>query len=447
MLHPLIRKLYPLVLACVCALSLTQCKKSHTNPAPPASPAASLVKPPKSMQVIRGNNLVGGINVHLYDSIVVRIIPNDPSDAEKYFFNTTTNDSVGAMQVMGPELDSGGVNVTMFWQTGRQSPRQDVKFYLISNCTSKGCQLLDSVTISAVIKPAWTPVYSDPGYGTLTDIRFISNQSALAVGNYAKGIVRTSDGGASWNATPAFRSDLEQLCFLDSLNGFVTVSNNYAYLTTDGGKTFTQGPWAPPAIGDWSSQDFSMVSASTIYSVGFQGAITKTINGGQSWQKYPGFSFINAFYAISCVDADHCFACGEAGKVVKTSNGGQDWQSLNINLNNHLHAICFLNRDIGFAGGQNGALIRTSDGGSSWTLVPSGLLFTILSIRFFDAQHGVMVSELGEIADTKDGGITWQRECPGSNGISSTLQKAAIRDAKTVFALQGGAILKYNITQ
>ncbi|HEY4338080.1 MAG TPA: hypothetical protein VGM89_19355 [Puia sp.] len=133
MLQPLIRKHYPLVLACVCALSLTQCKKSHPNPAPPAPPPTPLVQPPKSMQVIRGNNLVGGINVHLYDTIVVRIIPNDPSDAEKYFFNTTANDSVGTMQLMGPELDSGGVNVTMFWQTGRQSPRQDVKFYLVND--------------------------------------------------------------------------------------------------------------------------------------------------------------------------------------------------------------------------------------------------------------------------------------------------------------------------
>jgi photosystem II stability/assembly factor-like uncharacterized protein len=397
MLQPFIPRLYPLLLASVCTFSLTQCHKTYTNPAPPVP----LVQPPKSMQVIEGNNLVGGINLNLPDTILVRIIPNDPSDAEKYFFNCSASDSVGNLQVMNLEIDSGGVNATLSRQTGRQSPRQDIKFYLLSNCTTKGCQVLDSVTISAVIKPPWTNVYS--GSGSLTDIRFTSNQTALAIGQFSNGIVRTDDGGASWSATSAFRNDLEQLCFLDSLNGFVTVANDYAYSTTDGGQTFNQGAWTPPIIGDGSSRDFSMVSPNTIYSVGVQGTIVKSVDGGQ------------------------------------------DWQSLNISLNNHLYSICFLNKDIGFAGGQGGALIRTMDGGSTWSFVRTSMHFTIFSIRFFDMQHGVVVSETGEIADTNDGGITWRKECPSNNGVFS-LQKAAIKDQKTVFAIQNGSIFRYDIT-
>jgi photosystem II stability/assembly factor-like uncharacterized protein len=439
MSHPFIQRFYPLLLASVCSFSLTQCHKTNTNPVSPVT----LVQPPKSMQVIEGNNLVGGVGLTLPDTIIVRIIPNDLSDAEKYFFNSTSNDSVGNLQVMNLEIDSGGVNVTLSWQTGRKSPRQDIKFYLNSNCTTKGCQVLDSVTISVLIKQTWTNVYS--GSGNLTDIRFTSDQTALAVGNYFTGIVRTVNGGTSWSSTPAFRDDLNQLCFLDSLNGFVTVANNYAYYTTDGGKTFNQGAWAPPIVGDGSSQDFSMPSLNTIYSVGIQGTIVKSVDDGQSWQKYPGFSFINEFFALTCIDPNNCFACGEAGKVVKTSDGGQNWQSSNINLNNYLSAICFLNKDIGFAGGQGGALIRTMDGGSTWNLVRTNLHFTIFSIRFFDMQHGVVVSQTGEIADTNDGGITWQEECPGDNGVFG-LQKAAIKDLKTVFAVQNGSIFRYDIT-
>jgi photosystem II stability/assembly factor-like uncharacterized protein len=428
-----------LLLAGICAFLLTQCKKTHTSPPPPVT----LVKAPKSMQVIEGNNLVGGIDLVLPDTIVVRIIPNDPSDAEKYFFNFTDNDSVGLLQVMDPEIDSGGVNVTMFWETGRQFPRQDTKFYLLSNCTTKGCQVLDSVTISAVIKLPWTNVY--PGFGTLTDIRFISDRTALAVGNYNTGIIRTDDGGATWTTTPAFRPDLYQLCFLDSLNGFVTVANNYAYASTDGGKTFSQGTWTPPIIGDAASRDFAWVSLNTIYSVGNRGAIVKSVDGGQSWQQYPGFSFINGLNAMTCIDSNNCFSCGEDGKVVKTSNGGQSWQDLMITLNNDLYAICFLNKEIGFAGGQNGVLIRTADGGSTWSLVRTGLHFNISSIRFFGMDQGVIVSEYGEIATTTDGGLTWQKECPGGNGVFS-LQKVAIRDPKTVFAVQNGSIFQYDIT-
>ncbi|HVS97035.1 MAG TPA: YCF48-related protein [Puia sp.] len=395
------------------------------------------------MQVIEGNPLVGGINLNLPDTIVVRILPNDPSDAEKYFFSCSASDSTGVLQFMNPEWDSGGVNVSMFWQTGRQSPRQDIKCYLLSNCAAtKGCELLDSVTISAAIKQPWTNVFS--GSGTLTDIRFISDHTALAVGDFGSGIVRSDDGGTTWTATPAFRSDLRKLCFRDSLNGFVTVANDYAYATTDGGKSFVDTGWTPPIIGDGTAQDFSMVSANTIYSVGVQGTIVKSVDAGKTWQKYTGFTFINEFFAISCPDSNNCFACGEAGKVVKTSDGGQGWQSVDPLVNNHLYAICFLNKDVGFAGGQAGTLIRTTDGGATWSLVRTGLRVTIFSIRFFDMLHGVVVSATGEIADTKDGGVTWQKECPGNYGVFS-LQKAAIKDTRTVFAVQNGSIFKYDI--
>ncbi|MBS1604818.1 MAG: hypothetical protein JST42_19290 [Bacteroidetes bacterium] len=394
------------------------------------------------MQVIRGNNLVGGIALTLSDTIVVRILPNDPSDAEKYFFNAVASDSNGNLQVMNPELDSGGVNVTLFWQTGHKPARQDIKLYLLSNCSTKGCQVLDSVTVSAVIKPPWTTVYA--GAGTLTDIRFTSDRTGLAVGNYNTGIIRTADGGASWSSTPAFRSDLYQLCFLDSLNGFVTVSNNYAYATTDGGKTFSQGNWTPPIVGDASSRDFSMVGPNTIYSVGIRGAIVKSIDGGQSWQRYPGFSFINDIKAVTCIDPNNCYCCGEAGLLARTTNGGQDWQQLPINLNNALYSICFLDNNTGFAGGQQGALIRTTDGGSTWSLAGAGLRSTILGIRFFDAHRGLVVTTAGEIASTGDGGVSWQKECPGGNGVYS-LQKAAIKDANTVYAIQNGSIFKFTI--
>ncbi|HEX3933223.1 MAG TPA: YCF48-related protein, partial [Puia sp.] len=125
--------------------------------------------------------------------------------------------------------------------------------------------------------------------------------------------------------------------------------------------------------------------------------------------------------------------------------GGQSWQDLMITLNNDLYAICFLNKEIGFAGGQNGVLIRTADGGSTWSLVRTGLHFNISSIRFFGMDQGVIVSEYGEIATTTDGGLTWQKECPGGNGVFS-LQKVAIRDPKTVFAVQNGSIFQYDIT-
>lgn len=405
------------------------------------------VQAPKEITVIQGNHQGGTTNRELADTIIIKIKPNDTSDVTKYTFSSSGNEAVGFLGLFLTEVVNGELYIKTVWRTGNQSTKQDIKFYLLSGCSNPfnttDCKRLDSVQLSATILKPWTSVHTTGG--KLEDIYFTSDNEALAVGSYSStGILRTSDGGKTWTRSPAFRDDLYQLRFLNSTTGLVTVTNNYAYFTYDGGKTFAFESWTPPTVGHLSSYDLYMVSRNVIYSVGNLATIMKTTDGGRSWQKYGGFTFINGFRAITCLDENTCYACGDVAKVVKTTNGGQSWQEQPVLLNNHLNVIHFLDKDFGFAAGQLGALIRTTNGGSNWNPVKTGLKFSIISIRFFDRQHGVIVSTAGEIAQTTDGGQTWNRVSVDNNGVFE-LKKAFIKDSKTVFAIQGSSIYKYDL--
>lgn len=424
------------------------CEKPE--PAAPVQPEAPVmaVQPPEEMKILQGNNQVGGYNRELSDTIIIRIKPKNTSDLSRYGYSFAGSNAVGQLLWRAPEIKDGVVYVKAVWRTGSQPLRQEIKFYLLADCREPfdraACKRIDSLDVSAAIREPWSSVYS--GTATLEDIHFTTENDALVVSNFSSGIVRTGDGGKTWTSTPAFRSDLYQLCFLNSTTGFVTVSNNYAYFTYDGGASFVSESWTPPIIGHLSSTDFYMVNRHVIYSVGSRGTIVKSTDGGKSWQRYHGFSFMNGLKAITCLDENTCYACGDVAKVVKTSNGGKDWQEYELLLNNNLNTLYFLDQDYGFAGGQYGALIRTTNGGQTWDIIKTKLKTSIISIRFFDRQHGLLVSTGGEIAETTDGGSTWKQLCTYNYGVND-LKKACIKDAKTIFAIQRNSIFKYDLAQ
>ncbi|MGV3505493.1 MAG: WD40/YVTN/BNR-like repeat-containing protein [Adhaeribacter sp.] len=398
------------------------------------------------MKIIQGNNQIGGYKTELADTIIIQIKPKTAGDRKGYGFHFPSTATNGYFKWFQQEEKNGLVQVKAVLVTGSQAKKQEIKFYLLGNCSpTSPCMRLDSVTVSTTIWEPWSQAYTAPG--TLEDIHFTTNQTALAVSSSSStGILRTADGGKTWNSTPFLRSDLYQLRFLNATTGLVTVANNYAYFTYDGGATFVAEPWTPPIIGHLSSSDFYLVNRNTIYSVGRSGGIVKTTDGGKTWTRYTGIPFINNLKALTCVDENTCYACGDVAKLIKTSDAGKTWQEQELLLNNHLNSLYFLDKDLGFTGGQLGALVRTADGGQTWKLIKTKMKASIIRIHFFNRQQGVIVSSAGEVARTSDGGLNWQLLCQANYGVND-LKKVVIKDEHTLFAIQRNAIMEYNLAQ
>ena len=415
------------------------CKKKEVDPTVP--PVFHVEK--GKMELISGDGQIGTPGMNLYDSIVIKITPQKPGDEKHYSYSFKTSDN-GYIAVNGTSLINGNFYINSMWKLGGDTTEQ-ATFYLYADCKQPSCLPLDSLTIHATAARPWHSVFKNTGsYGGFGDLHFSDAMHGIIVGDGSQSYLTTDDGGATWTSKNAVRSDFYLLAFAGSDTGIAIVANNYAYFTNDGGATFTSGPWTPPIIGDRSSRDYCMVNKDTIFSVGIQGKIAKSVDGGANWKQYTGFTFINTLSSITNIDGKTLFACGQAGIVIKTADGGETWQQQPVELNNDLQKIYFLNTDVGFAAGQYGALIRTTNGGRSWSVINTGLHFGILQIRFFSDNTGYIVSEGGEISKTIDGGLTWQPIVIGNNGVYR-LNKVCIKDSTIVFAVQNNDVYTYSL--
>lgn len=429
----------PFLLAILLFMAATSCKKKEvasTNP--PVSPVEK-----GKMELISGDAQIGTPGMNLDEKIVIKITPQKPGDEKHYTYSFKTPGN-GYIVANGSLLNDG-YYITGTWSLGSDTTEQVAKFYLYADCKQISCSPLDSLTIHASAASPWHSVFKNTGsYGEFEDLHFSDANHGIVVGNGSESYLTTDDGGATWTSKNAIRSDFYQLAFTGSDTGIAIVTNNYAYFTNDGGATFTSGTWTPPITGDRSSTDYCMINRDTIFSVGLQGRVAKSVDGGASWKQYTGFNFINTLYSIFNIDGKTLFACGQAGMVIKTTDGGETWQEQGVELNNNLLKIYFLNTNVGFAAGQYGALIRTDNGGSTWSVINTGLHFNILQIRFFSDNTGFIVSNAGEISKTIDGGVTWQPIVKDNNGVYE-LNKVCIKDSTIVFAVQNNDVYTRNL--
>jgi photosystem II stability/assembly factor-like uncharacterized protein len=426
----------PFVLAVLMVISAISCKKKDDPSTIPATPVEK-----GKMELVSGDGQIGTPGMHLYDSIVIKITPNKPGDEKHYTYSFKTINS--GYIIANAYMVNGSYYVKGTWEVGGDATEQ-ATFYLYADCKQLTCSPLDSLTIHATVASPWDPVFKNTGsYGQFWDLHFSDAKHGIVVGDGSESYITTDDGGATWTSKNAIRSDFYQLAFSGGDTGIAIVASNNAYFTNDGGATFTSGPWTPPTSGNRSST-YCMLNKDTIFSVGVQGQIAKSVDGGASWKHYTGFNFINTLNSICNIDGKTLFACGQAGMVIRTTDGGETWQEQPVQVNNNLQKIYFLNTNVGFAAGEYGAMIRTVNGGRNWTVINTGLHFSILQIRFFSDNTGYIVSAAGEISKTIDGGVTWQPIVIADNGVFS-LNKVCIKDSTIVFALQNNDVYTYTL--
>ncbi len=232
---------------------------------------------------------------------------------------------------------------------------------------------------------------------------------------------------AQWNQINAYDSTMgyRDVFFLSDNIGFVvgykSDSQNGSYpgvilRTLDGGNswdtTFTNNFCGLRCV-YFSDMD-------TGYAGGFGGVILKTVDGGSTWvnlaQPFGNVPWLACHFTSG--DTGY-FSCTSVGPhiVIKTTDGGQTWTQLADTAGNVIggHAIYFANPDTGLVI-TSGPVYKTTDGGFSWIQVP--LLPSACAgqdVHFIDGMNGFVAGNgfggqwgnYGSIATTADGGQTW----------------------------------------
>ena len=273
--------------------------------------------------------------------------------------------------------------------------------------------------------PAWTP-QSSGVTARLRGISAVNDRVAWASGSGGT-IVRTADGGATWQRLIV--PEAEKLDFRD----IDAVSENVAFAlsigegessrifkTVDAGRTWSlqftnQEPKAFfDAMAFWDPERGIAFSDS----IDGQLVILKTDNGGRAWMRVPADGLPRA------LDNEGAFAA--SGTNVAVYGRDHVW--------------------IGTGAAAVSRVLHSSDGGRTWTAaatpLAAGPSSGIFSVAFRDALNGIVVGgdyrKEGEAVDnaamTRDGGRTWTA-MRGLTGFRSVVAYVPGASSREIFAV------------
>ena len=261
----------------------------------------------------------------------------------------------------------------------------------------------------------WANQKSGTDY-TLTSICFSNPQNGWAVGDGGT-IIHTKDGGKTWekqkSPVPFY---LMRVYFLSPLKGVIVTERTTILITEDGGNTWRK---------QFSDQDFILKSVSFAdhlngWAVGEYGYIYRTTNGGATWEKQSGHFKLSDrtgdveggtfLFDVVAVDPQTVWAVGIDGYVIRTLDGGKTWREVKTGApKTQLFCITTDKKDTILLGGK-GTFLSSFDKGKTWKAPEFRPPITHNWIYGLASRGGSgFVAVGGKGAIYLDSSTTWQR--------------------------------------
>jgi photosystem II stability/assembly factor-like uncharacterized protein len=225
-------------------------------------------------------------------------------------------------------------------------------------------------------------------YNFVTDIYFIDENTGWA-SIFDNGLlIKTTDGGASWNETGNFFAD--EIFFTDQNIGWkASISPAGIWKSTDGGIT-----WIQKSSAFCSGVYFSDVNHG--WAVGTGGNILVSTNGGETWISKSGGTTTN-LNSVHFYDINNGICVGNSGTVLLTTDGGENWNLQNLNIVNKLNSASFSGEANIWIAGAGGTIISSNDLGNNWTFFNGITSNTLNSISFISENDGWFAGRNGTI--------------------------------------------------
>jgi photosystem II stability/assembly factor-like uncharacterized protein len=251
--------------------------------------------------------------------------------------------------------------------------------------------------------------------------------------------------GSSW--------DLNGVCFIDTNIGWTVGEQGKIFKTTNGGTYWVE---QSSETANYLS-DVCFTDANNGWAVGKNGTIIKTTNGGTDWiLQEIGTTY---FFSVSFTDTNYGTVVGWNSTILRTIDGGQNWSSQSASGYGYLLSVCFTDQNNGTIVGSNvnAGIFRTTNGGQNWFNQSSGISSTLYDVSFSDVNYGMAVGEEGKILITTNGGEDWHLEeigdtnqlfgisCVDSN-ISTTIGKDYVHNMAIIFNTTDGGLYWFSQT-
>jgi photosystem II stability/assembly factor-like uncharacterized protein len=391
----------------------------------------------------------------------------------------TGGDLYAVSMVSDTELWAAGAGGKLFhtangghsWETkALDTDSLHAVFFLGSSGWAAGNGFFHSTNSGAT----WT---KDNNWGSIYDLYFVDAQRGWACGN--GGVTyRTTNGGASWAAQAVGTiTTLSSIWFADTQQGWTVDIEGRIYRSTNGGLTWAlqfqageylstlqffdaQEGWAiggdtflhttnagqswTPAVvppGTWS-HGARFADADTGISVGEYGNVTRTTDGGLTWQTVSPIGSGPRLWDVEASSALRAVYVGETGAIAVTRRAGARWVSLQSGGTGATHALDAVDPLRAWAANDGGEVLWTMNGGASWQrVVVTGFdnYGRVEDLDFIDATHGWAVGRqeffgggIGRIVRSTDAGRHWQLQYSVPEAY---MEGVEVLDAQTVIAL------------
>jgi photosystem II stability/assembly factor-like uncharacterized protein len=238
-------------------------------------------------------------------------------------------------------------------------------------------------------------------------------------------VLKTTDGGNSWDSQNLGNMSLEAVYFTDKKHGFIVGSHGALFRTKDEGSTWADMSLDPDYwfydIAFWDDDNGILAGAKDEGDGNLVGALFSTEDGGDTWQ--------NVYNDLGGISDIHLRKPGlgwltSTGAVGSTTDAGENWDINVLNDEDVVQGAYFLTGQTGWIVGNNGLLAFTTDGGWSWQRKGQLTHVNLYSIAFSSAYDGLAVGENGKIFLTTNTGVSW--------AVDSNFTKSTLRDIEVV---------------
>lgn len=223
-------------------------------------------------------------------------------------------------------------------------------------------------------------------------------------------------GQSNWVALDSGTTlDLNAVDFIDANTGITVGANGTILKTEDGG-----GLWTPVTSGITNTlHDVRYLDAGNVITGGDQGIILRSSDGGENWDivQQSGQDY-NIYGLDTDSESGHCIAGGSGNTIIWSDDFGMTWTYIEGGYMNNYHCACMANADFGGVAGGNSifqSLIGyTTNGGQSFsgqsfypTFNNVGFESTSFGCHFFDSQQGFIVGALWDGQGFLTSGLDW----------------------------------------
>lgn len=276
----------------------------------------------------------------------------------------------------------------------------------------------------------WTKL-NVPAGSEIPDVFFYGNSSGFFIRN--KEIYKSTDGGNSWQKVYHTGASLSNMGMANENIAFFTGMGNKIIITRNGGVSFDS-----VMLNDNYLNDVFCINTTTAYAVGTK--LWKTIDGGITWTIVHDF-LSSTNFELSFINESTGWVIGDSFGLSKTTNGGVTWQGVNFQsaISGRVSSVQLADNNRGYIITSEGAA-KTTDAGISWTRIYDNYLFDYRNIQFINESTGY-ITDGRFILKTSDGGVTWQKVVRLGQ---DTFYEVHFTDANHGWAgTRGGAIYRF----